>query len=205
MLRTNLSTRPFYNLRAVQVTIVVLAVIVAAMTLGNIVEFVRLTVSERDLGARAARAEEEAGRLRIDARRIRGQINTRELTEVAEAAQEANAIIDLRTFSWSELFAHLEAALPDDVRLTGFKSRVDTEGRLVVSVPVLARQVKDLETFLDALEKSDRFDAVLAAEERANSEGLIDALIEGVYIQPPPPAAPLPTAAAAVTTGAAGE
>jgi hypothetical protein len=205
MLRTNLSTRPFYNLRAVQVTIGALAVIVAAMTLGNIVEFVRLTASERDLGARAARAEEEAARLRVDARRIRGRINTRELTEVAEAAQEANAIIDLRTFSWSDLFAQLEASLPDDVRLTGFKSRVDTEGRFVVSVPVLARGVRDLETFLDALEKSDRFDAVLAAEERTNSEGLIDALIEGVYIQPPRPATPAPAASAAVPTGAAGE
>ena len=77
MLRTNLSTRPFYNLRAVQVTIGALAVIVAAMTLVNIVEFVRLTASERDLGARATRAEEEAARLRVDARRIRGRINTR--------------------------------------------------------------------------------------------------------------------------------
>jgi hypothetical protein len=205
MLRTNLSTRPFYNLRAVQVTIGALAVIVAVMTLVNIVEFVRLTASERDLGARAARAEEEAARLRVDARRIRGRINTRELTEVAEAAQEANAIIDLRTFSWSDLFAQLETSLPDDVRLTGFKSRVDTEGRFVVSVPVLARRVRDLETFLDALEKSDRFDGVLAAQERTTSEGLIDALIEGVYIQPPRPASATPTASAAVTTGAAGE
>ena len=62
---------------------------------------------------------------------------------------------------------------------------------------------RHLETFLDALEKSDRFDAVLAAEERTNSEGLIDALIEGVYVQPPRPAAPAPAPAA--TTGAAGE
>jgi hypothetical protein len=76
MLRTNLSTRPFYNLRAVQVTIGTLAVIVAVMTLGNIFELVRLTASERALGARATRAEEEATRLRVDARRIRGQINT---------------------------------------------------------------------------------------------------------------------------------
>ena len=63
-------------------------------------------------------------------------------------------------------------------------------GRFVVSVPVLARRVRDLETFLDALEKSDRFDGVLAAQERTTSEGLIDALIEGVYIQPPRPATP---------------
>ena len=82
---------------------------------------------------------------------------------------------------------------------------MDTEGRFVVSVPVLARRVRDLETFLDALEKSDRFDGVLAAQERTTSEGLIDALIEGVYITPPRPATPGPAASAAVTTGAAGE
>jgi len=184
MLRTNLSTRPFYNLRAVQVALGALAVLVVLMTIGNLFQLVRLTASERALGARAARAESEADRLRVEAGRIRERIDTRELTQVAEAAQEANAIIDLRAFSWTDLFAQLEAALPENVRLTGFQSRVDRDGRFVVSLSVLARRVQDLETFLDALEKSDRFNAVLAPQDRVDSDGLIEAVVEGEYTQP---------------------
>ena len=108
MLRTNLSTRPFYNIRAVQVALGGLALVVALMTIINLVQVIRLTSSERALGARANQAETDAQRLRGEAQRIRSQINARELSEVATAAQEANAIIDLRAFSWSDLFAQID-------------------------------------------------------------------------------------------------
>ena len=118
MLRTNLSTHPFYNIRAVQVALGALGVLVILMTLVNLFQLVRLTSSERALGAKATQAEADAARLREEAQRIRSQINAKELTDVAAAAQEANAIIDMRTFSWSDLFAQLEATLPESVRLT---------------------------------------------------------------------------------------
>jgi len=204
MLRTNLSTRPFYNIRAVQVALGALALLVAVMTIVNLVQVVRLTTSERALGARANQAEADAQRLRGEAQRIRSQINARELNEVAAAAQEANAIIDLRAFSWSDLFSQIEATLPENVRLTSFQPQEDREGRLVVNLRVQARRVQDLESFIDALEKTGRFHQVLAAEEQTNPEGLINALIEGVYIVPaeqPAPQASIPAPAG----GRAGE
>jgi len=204
MLRTNLSTRPFYNIRAVQVTLAALAVVVAAMTLGNVIQAIRLTSAERALGARAAQAEAEATRLREEARRIRAQINTKELAVVAAAAEEANTIIDLRAFSWSALFTQLEKTLPESVRLTSFQPNVDKEGRFGVNVRVQARRVQDLEAFLDALEKTGTFHEVLAAEEQTDPDGLINALVQGAYT--PPQRATQPSAAAAQPTrGAAGE
>jgi hypothetical protein len=207
MLRTNLSTRPFYNIRAVQVTLGALALLVALMTIVNLVQLVRLTASERALGARAQDAETEAQRLRDEARRIRSQIDAKELNEVAAAAQEANAIIDLRAFSWSGLFAQLEATLPENVRLTGFQPSEDRSGRLVVSLRVEARRVPDLESFIDALEETGRFHQVLAAEEQTTPEGSINAVVEAVYVPESPEPAPTPDAAAAApqTGGAAGE
>ena len=172
MLRTNLSTRPFYNIRAVQVALGALALLVVLMTIANLVQLVRLTASERALGARAQHAETEAQRLRDEARRIRSQIDAKELNEVAAAAQEANAIIDLRAFSWSGLFAQLEATLPESVRLTSFQPSEDRDGRLVVNLRVEARRVPDLESFIDALEQTGRFHEVLAAEEQTTPEGL---------------------------------
>lgn len=206
MLKTNLSTRPFYNIRAVQVTLGVLALIVAVMTVLNVVQLVRLSAAERGLGARANQAEAEAERLRGEAKRIRSQIDAKELNQVAAAAQEANAIIDLRAFSWSGLFAQIEATLPESVRLTNFQPQEDRQGNLIVNLRVQARRVQDLESFIDALENTGMFHQVLAAEEQTNAEGLINALVEGVYL----PTSHEPAAAGAATSqpqsqGAAGE
>jgi hypothetical protein len=118
MLQINLGTRPFYNVRAVQVVLGTVTAIVIGLTLFNVVQTVRLAMSQYTLGASAAQAEAEAARLLSEATRIRAQINPAELAVVANAAREANAIIDQRAFSWTELFAQFEATLPPDVRIT---------------------------------------------------------------------------------------
>ena len=64
MLRTNLSTRPFYNVRAVHAAVAAAGALVLAFTLFNVVQIVRLSVSQQTLGASASDAEEEATRLR---------------------------------------------------------------------------------------------------------------------------------------------
>ena len=205
MLRTNLSTHPFYNIRAVQVALGALGVLVILMTLVNLFQLVRLTSSERALGAKATQAEADAARLREEAQRIRSQINAKELTDVAAAAQEANAIIDMRTFSWSDLFAQLEATLPESVRLTSFQTREDSEGRFQVGIRVQARRVQDLEAFMEALEKTGMFNDVLAADEQTDPDGLIDAMVEGVYMPPPKVIAPANAATESKAGGVAGE
>jgi Tfp pilus assembly protein PilN len=154
------------------------------MTAANAIQLVRLRSSERALGARATQAEADAARLRQEASRIRGQINTRELAEVAAAAEDAQAIIDKRAFSWSNLLARFEATLPEGVRLTSFQPRVDQDGRFQVNVRVQARGVQDLEAFLDALEKTGTFSNMLSAEEQVDTDGLINALVEGIYTPP---------------------
>jgi hypothetical protein len=122
-LRTNLASRPFYNVRAVRALIGALGLIVVALSLFNVVQLVRLSASQRTLGARASEAETRAQRLRTEAARIRTQINQRELETVSAAAREANSIIDRRAFSWTGLFIQLEATLPDDVRSTAPRQR----------------------------------------------------------------------------------
>jgi hypothetical protein len=183
MLRTNLATRPFYNVRAVQLALAALAVVVILATLFNVVQALRFAASEESLGARADEAEREAGRLRADAARIRGQINPAELEAVADRAREANAIIDRRAFSWTELFAQLEDTLPADVRITGVHPRLEGES-FIVSVAVEGRRPEDLDSFVEALESKGRFRNVLATETQTDEEGLLAAVIEGLYLPP---------------------
>jgi len=201
MLRTNLSTRPFYNVRAVQAALGAAAAIVLAFTLFNVVQIVRLGISQRSLGARAAEAEQEAARLRAEAARIRAQINPEELEVVASAAREANQIIDQRAFSWTELFGQFEATLPPDVRITAVQPRLDAGGSFVLAIGVEARRAEDLDAFIEALETNGAFHNALAVQERTGDGGLIEAIVEGEYVPAPRDAAP-PEPAAASAQGA---
>ena len=179
-LRTNLATRPFYNVRAVQAALAVVGLIVLALTLFNVVQLVRLTASQRSLGAHAAENEAQADRLRAEAARIRTQIDQKELEAVASAAREANGIIDRRAFSWTELFTHLEATLPPDVRITSVQPRLD-RGVFKIGLVAEARRPEDVADFIEALEGTGVFRNVLPLEQESEDEGLLVVAIEGEY------------------------
>jgi len=181
MIRTNLSTRPFYNVRAVQVALAAVVLIVLAVTVFNVAQIIRLSASQRTLGAQAQAAEQEAARLRAEAAQIRRRIDPKELEIVALAAREANAIIDQRTFSWTDLFSHLEATLPADVRATEITPRPATS---LVGIRVQARSVEDLGEFIDGLEKTGAFHDVLPKSEVTMENDVIEADIDARYTQP---------------------
>ena len=183
MLKTNLSTRPFYNTRAVQAALSVLAAAVVAVSLFNVVEILRLTADQRSLGTRAAEAEGEAARLSAEAAEVRAQIDPQELQVVANAAREANTIIDRRAFSWTGLFVKFEETLPPDVRVTAIRPRIDGDS-FVVSVGVEARRAEALDAFMEALEARGGFRNVLAIAEQTSEDGLLQAIVDGTY--PPP-------------------
>ena len=201
MLRTNLSTRPFYNVRAVRALLGMVALVVAAFTLFNVAQLIRLSATQRTLSADAVRAETEAARLRADAVRLRGQIDTRELAAVSADAREANAIIDRRTFSWTTLFVQFEDALPADVRITAVQPRREQDGSFNVNIGVQARRVEDIEAFIEALEAKTPFRDVLPVEEQTGDDGLIEAVIDGRYA----PERTGPPAAQAAAPSAAGK
>jgi len=184
MLRTNLSTRPFYNERAVQVALGALALVVLAVTIANVAETIALTSSQRTLGAHAVEAEAEAARLRTEAAAIRARINPKELESVASAAREANGIIDQRAFSWTELLGRLESTLPDDVRIVAVQPRVTSTGDFVVALTVQARRAEDLDAFIEAMEQKGGFRKVTPIEEQTTDAGLLEAVVEGVYVAP---------------------
>jgi Tfp pilus assembly protein PilN len=179
-LRTNLATRPFYNVRAVQVMLALLAVLVLVLTVYNVTRLIQLTGSQRTLGARASQAEADAQRLRTEAARIRTQINQKELEAVAAAAREANGIIDRRAFSWTDLFTHLEATLPDEVRITNVQPRLE-KGQIKIGLIAEARRPEDIAEFIEALEQSGTFQNVVPLQQQSDETGLIQVAMEGDY------------------------
>lgn len=184
MLRTNLSTRPFYNIRAVQAVLGACAAIVILLTMFNLISLLSLAGSQRSLGARAEQAQNDAAKLRTDAARVRAQVDAKELEVVSSAAREAKGIIEMRAFSWSDLLAEFERTLPEGVRITAVQPRAERDGRFIVAIRVEARQSADLEKFLDELEMTGTFHNVLATDEQATDDGLLEAVVEGIYAQP---------------------
>jgi Tfp pilus assembly protein PilN len=209
MLRTNLATRPFYNERAAHLLIGIAAAIVLAITALNVIRVVTLSRHHTELSSRADTDRAEAQRLTAEAARIRKTINKDELATVVAAAQEANVLIDQRTFSWTEFFNQIESTLPPDVMLTSVRPSFKA-GVTHVAMSVLARQAPDLEEFMDKLEATGSFTEVVLASEDRTDDGLFRALIESAYSRPDqadaepdqPPASAAETPGAARGTGA---
>jgi hypothetical protein len=181
MLRANLATRPFYNERAIHVLLAAAAVIVLAITVLNVSRIVTLSRRSTELSARVNGERSEASRLSTEAVRIRRTINKDELTLVVNAAQEANALIDQRTFSWTEFFNQIEATIPPDVMLTSVRPSFK-EGVTSVTMIVLGRQIADIDEFIEKLETTGYFEDLIPASSEKTDDGLWRATINSVYV-----------------------
>jgi len=97
VLRTNLSTRPFYNERVVHLLIALAGVIVLTVTMFNVLQVIQLSRHNTELATLIGHDRSEAERLTRDAARIRRGINQKELMGVAAAAREAGKVVSVHT------------------------------------------------------------------------------------------------------------
>ena len=181
MLRNNLSTRPFYNERAVRTGLAALAALAIGLTVFNAYEVLRLQGQSRDSRQTIAQNEVLAREARDKAQVIRRSIDREKLAVVQTAAAEANSLIDRRTFSWTELLNQFQATLPADVRIAGVMPQSDNEGRRLVQISVFSKRVEDLEEFLDALEKTGAFSGVLSRSDQPDDDGTLRSEIQAYY------------------------
>jgi hypothetical protein len=198
MLRTNLSTRPFYNERVVHLLLALAAVVVLAITVLNIVQLLQLSRQNTSLSARIREDRTAADDYARKARQTRQGINKDELNVIVTAAREANALIDNRTFSWTALFNHIESMLPPDVMLASIRPTIDENGTRITMI-VVARRTADIDEFIEKLESTGAFEKLLPKQQGPNEDNLIEATIETLYV---PAAAQPPSASAPSATGA---
>jgi hypothetical protein len=198
MLRMNLSTRPFYNERGVYLALVVVGLLVAGLTVFNLVQVITLSATQTELRARADRDEAQARELNERAAVVRRGIDASQLQAVVAAAGEANALIDRRTFSWTELFNRIESTLPGDVMLVSLKPEIQN-GEPHVSMVVIGRGVEHIDAFMERLEATGAFAGVLSRQEEMAEGGGYRAVLRGRYLETPIAVAP------AATPGPAGE
>jgi Tfp pilus assembly protein PilN len=185
MLRTNLSTRPFYNERGVHGMLGIAAFIVIALTIFNLTQIFILTRRQSARSRETTAAETRAAELRAHAARTRQLVNAKQLDSISGAAREANAIIGQRLFSWTDLLNQLENTLPDNVRITALRPTVDRDGRITVTMTVHGESVDDIEQFMAHLEETQAFSDVYPLDDEPEESGGVRASLEGKYAPAP--------------------
>lgn len=181
MLRNNLATRPFYDERRVLWLCAAAAVAVILFTAFNVSEYLRLSGRQGGLSADIARDEAAARALTARAADARRRIDAKSLERTRAQAAEANGIIDARTFSWTAFFDDVEATLPPNVMLTSITPSIGPEGAEVRLV-VLGRTVEAIDTFIERLEATRRFENVQPSAEMVTEEGLFQTQVIGRYL-----------------------
>lgn len=184
MLKANLATRPFFNERAVHLLLGLAAIVVLGFSVYNVSRIVSLSRERTAVAAEAADAEAAAADLRAATDRTRENLDADRLAAVSASAREANAIIDRRLFSWTQLFKYLEATLPDNVRVTSLRPQTEEDGSAELAITVIARRAEDIDAFMVALEQTGAFHDVLSRDERSTEDGNLLSVLEGRY-QPP--------------------
>ena len=180
MLRTNLSTRPFYNERVVHAIAGLIALVVLAVTAWQVARVIRLSSYKTELNAAIKRDKDEAELRTREAEAIRRGLNQKELAVVAAAAKEANLLIEQRTFSWTQLFNHLEATLPEDVMLTSVHPDFN-EGVTEVNMEIQGRGGDVIDTFWERLEKTGAFHDIEWSGLTVTEEGIHRLQMRAVY------------------------
>ena len=170
MLRTNLSTRPFYNERAVYMVLGVVAVVGLVVLGTGVIRIVDLSRRNTEFTERAERAEREGTDLSARTAEIQRSVSSQAFDDVSAAAHEANTLIDQRVFSWTDFFNRIETTLPPDVMLTEVRPDIEP-GSIEVTMGVLGRRLDAINEFIGALEESGAFTEVLERQSEITEDG----------------------------------
>ena len=161
----NLASNPFRN-RTLPWTV---AAIVACVSVAALIFTVSGFRQTRD---RANLIEQDLRGLRTEESSLRQKATavTESLTpEQRRTLDAAHSIIDRRNFSWSRLFADLEAALPQGVRVSRIAVRdVAQTGGAELELAVVARNTTDITGMLGAMAQGRTFSAALLTENKSD-------------------------------------
>jgi len=183
MFRGNLSTRPFYNERLVAILIAVGLLIGLGLTAFNVTAIYQLSAERTRQRSAQGRVEADAAKSRASAAALQGSLDRSNILLLASETNEANTLIDQRTFSWTAFFGLVEKTLPLDARLISVAPRVE-RGIFMIVMQVNMKRPDDLEAFMDSLAGTGAFYDLLPGEMQRNEDGLYIATLSGGYNAP---------------------
>lgn len=169
--KLNLASNPFRN-RALPWTV---ATIVAV---ASIIALVLIAKSTIQTNAQAAAAQSEVAKLQKDINGLRQKgeaIRVAMTPEQQRMLKSAHSLVDRKRFSWSRLFADLEAALPGEVRVSRIVVKeVRTQNDRTVAnldLTVASKNPATITQMIEDMERQGVFHAELRAQTLQRGRG----------------------------------
>ena len=185
----NLSTRPFKPYRAANFGLLTLLLVLLAVSAQQLLSY-------QQYSSLAAISRQEEQEVRADSDQLTAQVQklndkmasgnaTAKLSEV----ELLNRILIRKSFSWTRVFANLEKAMPENVRLLSLRPFLSGEGRIGLTMDIRGRSLADATEFLSTLEQSEIFSEVqLAVQEKkdssVNTSGEVEFSLSSYYTEP---------------------
>ena len=181
----NLSTRPFKPYRAANFGLLTLLLILLTVSAGQV-----LSYQQYSSLAAASRQEEQEVRADTDmvtgaVQKLNEKMTSGNATSKLSEVELLNRILIRKSFSWTRVFASLEKAMPENVRLLSLRPFLDEQEKIGLTMDVRGRTLGDATEFLRTLEQSDIFtDVSLAVQERKTTNGEVEFSLTSYYTQP---------------------
>lgn len=179
----NLASQPFRN-RALPWTIA------GVITVASLLVLILLLSRSSETSARAATVEREVDgeRQQISALTTRAEEIKEALTpEQLQTLQAAQALVDRKRFSWARLFADLEAALPEKVRVKRITVRdVAARGDRTIAdleLVIVSKDPADVTAMIQAMDRAGVFRSELVEQklERERDETGTESTLRVIY------------------------
>lgn len=188
----NLARDPFVNQRPLVRASLLFAVAAIALTLFNVISYLRAGSGVATLATEITRLERETAASRARLATIDHDLANRDLVALNRKTEFVNARIEERTFSWNLLFTRLAEAQPRGVRLASLKPQfgkkaADGKSRAPVELHIKgeAEDGEALLEFVDKLFAHPAFDSPNLTREGRAGGGVTEFDLHVVYLPEP--------------------
>lgn len=169
--KLNLASQPFRN-RTLPWAVAAVITVVSLLALVYTLAEHRRVRAEADVAERQVETlRRERGQLEAQAAEIRQNIPP----EQVDALQAAHALVEDRSFSWSQLFSDLEGALPSSVRLSRINvrevKRYGDQTRADLDLTVVGRTPDNVTGMVEDMRRGGTFFATLLSSNEKSGKG----------------------------------
>lgn len=179
----NLSTRPFKPYRAVNLGLFLLLMILGVISAAQLLSYQQYSGLAAESRAVEMNIREESDLLTREIQRLEGDLVKGDAQAKLAEVELLNQLILKKSFKWTSVFANLERAKGENVRLVSLRPFVDEGGRTGLNLDIRGRTLADATEFLRTLEASHVFtDVVLAAtDEKKDNAGEVAFTLSSYY------------------------
>ena len=170
-LHLNLASRPYRDYRPLYAVVVLVSVLIAFLALNNFDALYRYRRETRTTRTDIARIEAQIEQERRLTEVATNQIRGIDLQRLGRQTRFINAQLAERAFSWSELLARLEEAVPADVRIMSVAPIFNENGLVTLRLQGEAKESDGMTALITRFQRHPSFENPFPDSETHDAAG----------------------------------